>query len=64
MFQARKKQYVARKYIEKGVENAMLFLPQSAAKPPPIGFPLRGIRAAQRPSFPRKQTLFQTAERS
>lgn len=46
MFQARKKQYVARKYIEKGVENAMLFLPQSAAKPPPIGFPLRGIRMA------------------
>lgn len=46
MFQARKKQYVARKYIEKGAENAMLFLPQSAGRPPPIGFPLRDVWAA------------------
>ena len=30
----------------KGAENPMFFCPQSAERPPPIGFPLRGIRAA------------------
>lgn len=32
--------------VPKGVEDALFFLPQSAGSPPPIGFPLRGIRAA------------------
>lgn len=34
------------KTVLRGVENPMFFCPQSAERPPPIGFPLRGIRAA------------------
>lgn len=47
----------------KGVRIPMSFPPQSAGRPPPIVFPLRGMRAAERPYFSRKQTLFLTVER-
>ena len=40
----------------------MFLPPQSAAKPPPIGFPLRGIQAAQRPPFPQNQHFIRPPE--
>ena len=58
MFLARKKQYIARKYIKKRIENAMLFLSQSAGRSPPIGFSLRDIRAAYRPPFSQNTSTF------
>lgn len=37
---------ISLKVVPKGVKNPMLFLPQSAERPPPIGFPLQGVRVA------------------
>jgi len=34
------------KTAPKGVENPMFFHPQSVERPPPIGFLIRGMRAA------------------